>query len=163
MDYNEKLARKYKNQLPPKSLFEQKKLIICQNALRLRATYDDKGYYCKDTFFVAHLNENLKKDYNIKFFLALLNSKLLHYYYGNIYKGTHVAGGYLHYLIGYLYSIPIAMPTKKQQTEIVALVDKILSTKEVKEYAGIDQKIDKLIYDLYNLDEQEIKIVGSFI
>ena len=42
IDYNEELARKQKNQLPPKSLFEQEKLIICQNSLRLRATYDKK-------------------------------------------------------------------------------------------------------------------------
>ncbi|MEK7131581.1 MAG: transcriptional repressor LexA [Patescibacteria group bacterium] len=163
IDYNEELARKHKNQLPPKSLFEQEKLIICQNALRLRATYDDKEYYCKDTFFVARLNEDLKKDYNIKFFLALLNSKLLHYYYGNIYKGTHIAGGYLHYLIGYLYSLPIAAPTKKQQSEIVALVEKILSTKEDKKYVLLDEKIDEAIYNLYNLDEREIKMVESFI
>ncbi len=157
------MARKYKNQLPPKSLFEQEKLIICQNALRLRATYDNEEYYCKDTFFVAHLNKDSKKDFNIKFFLALFNSKLLHFFYANIYKGTHVAGGYLHYLIGYLYSMPIAVPTKKQQSEIVALVDRILSTKEEKEYAVIDKKIDKLIYALYNLNEQEVGIVDSFI
>ena len=163
IDYNEELARKHKNQLPPKKLFEQEKLIICQNSLRLRATYDNTGFYCKDTFFVAYLNDNLKKNYNIKFFLALLNSKLLHYYYANIYKGTHIAGGYLHYLIGYLNSMPIAMPTKKQQTEIVALVNKILSAKEDKEYAELDQKIDKSIYNLYNLSDQEIKIANSSI
>ena len=102
INYDEELARKHKNQLPPKSLFEQEKLIICQNSLRLRATYDDKNYYCKDTFFVASLKENLYKDFELKFFLAILNSKLLHFYYGNIYKGTHIAGGYLHYLICYL-------------------------------------------------------------
>jgi methylase of polypeptide subunit release factors len=163
IDYNEELARKHKNQLPPKSLFEQEKLIICQNSLRLRATYDDKDYYCKDTFFVAYLNDELKKDYNIKFFLALLNSKLLHYYYANIYKGTHIAGGYLHYLIGYLYSMPIAAPTKKQQSEIVALVEKILSTKEKKEYKLFDVKIDEAIYKLYNLNKEEVEIVNSFI
>jgi len=163
IDYDEEMARKHKNQLPPKSLFEQEKLIICQNSLRLRATYDDKNYYCKDTFFVAYLNDELKKDFNIKFFLALLNSKLLHYYYANIYKGTHIAGGYLHYLIGYLYSMPIALPTKKQQLEIVALVEKILSTKEKKEYTLLDEKIDKAIYQLFNLNEEEIEIANSFI
>ena len=163
IDYNEDLARKHKNQLPPRSLFEQKKLIICQNSLRLRASYDEKDFYCKDTFFVAHLNQNAQKNYNLKFFLALLNSKLLHYYYANIYKGTHVAGGYLHYLIGYLYSLPVAEPTKKQQLEIVALADKILFTKEEKEFARIDENIDKLIYSLYNLNDQEIKTVNSFI
>ena len=144
-------------------MFEQEKLIICQNSLRLRATYDNKGYYCKDTFFVAHLGNNLRDDFDIKFFLALLNSKLLHYYYANIYKGTHIAGGYLHYLIGYLYSMPVAVPTKKQQSEIVVLVEKILSTKDEKECIMIDAKIDKLIYELYNLNAQEVKITESFI
>jgi len=163
IDYNEELARKHKNQLPPKSLFEQEKLIICQNSLRLRATYDNKGYYCKDTFFVAYLNDSLKNDYDIKFFLALLNSKLLHYYYGNIYKGTHIAGGYLHYLIGYLYSIPIAVPTKKQQSEIIALVDKLLETKTKDEYTKLDQKLDNFIYKLYSLTEDEINITNNFI
>jgi len=131
--------------------------------LRLRATYDDKNFYCKDTFFVASLNDNLKNDFNLKFFLALLNSKLLHYYYGNIYKGTHVAGGYLHYLIGYLYSLPIAKPTKKQQSDIVVLVEKILKSTDEKEFSKTDKDIDQLIYNLYELNEEEIKIVNSFI
>ena len=60
INYDEELARKHKNQLPPKSLFEQEKIIICQNSLRLRATYDNENYYCKDTFFVGSLLENKK-------------------------------------------------------------------------------------------------------
>lgn len=163
INYDEELARKHKNQLPPKSLFEKEKLIICQNSLRLRATYDNKDYYCKDTFFVASLIENRKEDFELKFFLAILNSKLLHFYYGNIYKGTHIAGGYLHYLIGYLYSLPVAEPTKKQQNDIVALVNKILKAKNSNEFKELDNKIDKLIYDLYDLDQESIKIVNSFI
>jgi len=163
INYDEELARKQKNQLPPKSLFEQEKLVICQNSLRLRATYDNKHYYCKDTFFVASLLEDRKKDFELKFFLAILNSKLLHFYYGNIYKGTHIAGGYLHYLIGYLYSLPVAEPTKKQQTSIVNLVNKILKTKEKDEFEKLDNKIDELIYDLYDLDQESIKIVNAFI
>ena len=157
------MAKKHKNQLPPKSLFEREKLIICQNSLRLRATYDDKDYYCKDTFFVASLLEDRKKNFNLKFFLAILNSKLLHYYYGNIYKGTHIAGGYLHYLISYLYSLPIAEPTKKQQANIITLVDKILNAKNSDEFKELDNKIDKLIYSLYNLDRESVEIVNSFI
>ncbi|MDD5626173.1 MAG: transcriptional repressor LexA [Patescibacteria group bacterium] len=163
IDYNENLAKKHKNQLPPRSLFEQEKLIICQNSLRLRATYDDNKFYCKDTFFVANLNNNIKNDFNLKFFLALLNSKLLHYYYANILKGTHVAGGYLHYLIGYLSGLPVAEPTKKQQSDIVVLVEKILKTEKENEFSKIDNQIDQLIFNLYNLNNKEIKIVKSFI
>ena len=163
INYDEEFARSHKNQLPPKNLFEQEKLIICQNSLRLRATYDDNNYYCKDTFFVANLLENIKNDFNLKFFLAILNSKLLHYYYANIYKGTHIAGGYLHYLIGYLYSLPIAIPTKKQHDQIVDLVDKILISKDKDEFEKLDSSIDELVYKLYQLDKEEIKIVDSFI
>ncbi|HAZ16792.1 MAG TPA: hypothetical protein DCY49_02740 [Candidatus Jacksonbacteria bacterium] len=163
INYDEELARKHKNQLPPKSLFEQEKLIICQNSLRLRAAYDNKNFYCKDTFFVASLRTEAKNDFELKFFLAILNSKLLHFYYGNIYKGTHIAGGYLHYLIGYLYSLPVAKPTKKQQADIVNLVNKILKAKDNSEFEKLDNKIDELIYDLYDLDHESVDIVNSFV
>ena len=161
--YDESYAKSQHNPLPPKSIFEREKLIICQNALRLRATIDSGGYFCKDTFFVASLNNNSKNNFDLKFFLAILNSKLMHYYYANIYKGTHVAGGYLHYLISYLDSLPITKPTKKQQSDIVVLVDKILRTKKEKEFVNIDNQIDELIYGLYDLNNTEIEIVKSFI
>ena len=163
INYDEELAKKSRNQLPPKTLFEGEKLIICQNALRLRATYDNENFFCKDTFFTAKLKNNLTEDFNLKFFLALLNSKLLHYYYANIYKGTHIAGGYLHYLIGYLSSLPIAKPTQKQQLDIVTLVEKILKTADVKKFNEIDQQIDGLIYKLYSLNKNEVSIIESFI
>lgn len=163
IDYDEERARKHKNQLPPKKLFEREKLIICQNSLRLRATFDKDNFYCKDTFFVATLNDQSRNNFDLKFFLALLNSKLFHFYYANIYKGTHIAGGYLHYLISYLYSLPVAEPTKKQQSEIVALVEKILKVKEEKEFNKIDNQIDNLIYKLYGLEKNEIEIIENFI
>jgi SOS regulatory protein LexA len=163
IDYNQKLAKKHNNCLPPKNIFENEKIIICQNALRLRAAYDEKGFFCKDTFFVAYLNEKNKEKFHLKFFLAILNSKLLHYYYANIYKGTHIAGGYLHYLIVYLNSMPIAKPTKKQQSDIVVLVDKVLKAKDEKKFAKIDKAIDNKIYKLYNMNKEEIEIVENFI
>ena len=163
IDYNQELATKNNNSLPPENIFEREKIIICQNALRLRAAYDNKKYFCKDTFFAAYLNENNKEKFNLKFFLAILNSKLLHYYYANIYKGTHVAGGYLHYLIGYLNSMPIAEPTKKQQSDIVVLVDEVLKVKNEKEFTELDSAIDDKIYQLYNISEEEIEIAEDFI
>lgn len=161
IDYDEALAKKHHNQLPPRSLFEREKIIICQNALRLRAAYDSQGFYCKDTFFVSYLNERVQTDFNLKFFLALLNSKLLHYYYANIYKSTHVAGGYLHYLVCYLNSLPVAEPTERQHKEIVDLVEKIINTKDSETFKKIDKKIDNLIYRLYDLTSQEIEIVDA--
>ena len=143
IDYDEKRAKKQGNQLPPKKIFEQEKLIICQNALRLRAAYDTRHYYCKDTFFVAYLKDAAKQNFDLKFFLALLNSKLLHY------------------LVGYLNSLPIVKPTEHQQREIVALVEKIMATKDNEKFKEIDDELDHSIYQLYGLTSQEGKIVDA--
>ena len=42
-------------------------------------------------------------------------------------------------------------------------MEKYFQAKKKKEYTLLDEKIDKLIYDLYSLDEDEIEIVDSFI
>jgi len=57
----------------------------------------------------------------------------------------------------------VAEPTKKQQISIVNLVDKILKAKNSDEFEELDNKIDKLVYDLYDLDQESIEIVNSFI
>jgi len=160
INYDENLAKKYENQLPPREIFERSKLIICQNAKRLLATYDEEGFFCKDTFFVCFEKENISV--SILYVLALLNSKLLHYYYANIYKGTHVAGGYLHYLVGYLNSLPIAQPTQKQEKYLIELVKILLKCKDA-EFNRIDREIDKSIYEIYHLKENEIDLVENFI
>lgn len=162
INYNEKLAQKYKNPIPSQNIFNQEKIIICQNALRLRATYDNKNFFCKDTFFIGFLKNKVSK-LNLHFFLAIMNSKLLHYYYANIYKGTHIAGGYLHYLIGYLNSLPVAEPTKKQEKDIVALVNNLLKNTNHSNFSQTDKILDNKIYELYNLNDEEIKIVEDFI
>ncbi|MBU4375730.1 hypothetical protein KKH38_04465, partial [Patescibacteria group bacterium] len=68
-----------------------------------------------------------------------------------------------HYLIGYLNSMPIAEPTKKQQSDIVVLVDEVLKVKNEKEFTELDSAIDNKIYQLYNISEEEIKIAEDFI
>ena len=163
IDYDREKARRLNNGLPSETLFEREKIVICQNALRLRATYDENNYYFKDTFFVAYLREGIKKNRIVlKYLLAILNSKLMHYVYSNLYHGTRVAGGYLHYLVNYLYGLPIAETNIKEQKEIITLVDKILITRDEKTFNKLDMQIDKRINQIYNLNTEEIKIIESF-
>lgn len=162
IDYDEPRARAHKNQLPPRQLFEREKLIICQNALRLRATYDNEHYYCKDTFFVAYPGKRCPPDTSLKFMLGLLNSRLLHYFYANIFKGTHVAGGYLHYLTSYLNRLPIASATSEQRDMVKQYVESLLATSNNEQFKVIDDELDDLIYDLYGLSEEEKYVVRRF-
>ena len=58
-------------------------------------------------------------------------------------------------------TVPLYCPSTKQQTPIIAVVDKILDAK--KSYPSADtsvleREIDRLVYELYGLTEGEIKV-----
>ncbi|MFW6121653.1 MAG: Eco57I restriction-modification methylase domain-containing protein [Petrotogales bacterium] len=63
-----------------KERFEQEKIVISRMADRLSATFDDQQYYIKDAY-ICHTKEGV----NPKYILALLNSKLLDYYYKEVF------------------------------------------------------------------------------
>ena len=60
--------------------------------------------------------------------------------------------------------LPIKEPSKLQEDEITEIVDRILSIKEIDPNSDtriLESTIDKLIYNLYKLSEDEIKIIES--
>lgn len=64
----------------------------------------------------------------------------------------------------YFKDFPIALPDVETRAEIIRLVEKIMITKQHDVAADIkylEQEIDHLVYQLYNLTEDEIKIVKS--
>ena len=65
-------------------------------------------------------------------------------------------------LIANAKQLPIPVATASQQKPIINLVDKILSVKKANPNADTsewEKQIDALVYDLYGLNEDEIKIV----
>ena len=96
----------------------------------------------------------------IRFILGLLNSNLLHYYFGFI--GVMTAGGAYTLKAATIEALPIAIGTKEQQKEITNRVESILNAKAKDkqiDVSSIEFEIDHLVYDLYGLSENEIKIV----
>lgn len=96
----------------------------------------------------------------IRFILGLLNSKLLHYYFGFI--GVMTAGGAYTLKAATIEAFPIAIGTREQQKEIAAKVESILNAKAKDKQADvtpIESEIDRLVYNLYGLSDNEIKIV----
>jgi hypothetical protein len=62
----------------------------------------------------------------------------------------------------YLKDTPIPPATAEQQTSFVKLVDRILAAKRADPQAdtsALEAEIDQLVYALYGLTEEEIKIV----
>lgn len=116
---------------------------------RLVATLDNCSAYTSEGI----LNITPKsKDVSLKFILGLLNSKLMNYLFSTKYLNLAIKAEYLKQL-----RIPCT-----EDAKIATLVDKILSAKRLDISANTfveEQEIDRLVYHLYGLTYDEVKIV----
>ena len=100
--------------------------------------------------------------FNPYFLTAILNSKFLTHYINIRFKDKHLAGGYLAINKSTLEKLPLIIPTAQLEKSIVDLSKKILSAKEKNPKADISQlekQLDEMVYKLYDLTEEEIKII----
>ena len=105
----------------------------------------------------------------MKYILALINSKL---YYLWLYTRGKRKGDMLELYQNPLSEIPIKDIPEKQQKPFIELVDRILSITNDKDYLKNQDKqarvkaygnrIDKMVYELYELTPEEINIVEDF-
>ncbi|UJG41351.1 MAG: N-6 DNA methylase [Candidatus Heimdallarchaeum aukensis] len=165
IDYNREKAKRLNNPFPPLSLFNNEKIIICQNSKRIRAVLDKEGFICKDIFFVAKITpKTLNTSLNYEVILSVINSKLMSYLYDRIFSSTHVSGRYLHYLPTYLHSLPFPKLSEIEKKQLHELTKKIMK-KEIteKDFIKIDKEIDKIIYNAFGLENHEIEIVEKYV
>ncbi|MFP6165771.1 Eco57I restriction-modification methylase domain-containing protein, partial [Helicobacter pylori] len=111
---------------------------------------------------------NILYDFRIDRFLILgvLNSKLMTYFYKKKFFPTHMQGGAFGFDTLSVETLPIPQITEKNQEladKIIVLVDKILQAKENPKAntQGLEKEIDALVYRLYNLTDEEIKIIEN--
>ncbi len=99
-----------------------------------------------------------KEREHAKFLVGLLNSRLLDWLFRKTSTNNHVN-------LYELETLPIPQITKSNQPtadKIIALVDKILKTKEKDPKANtqrLEKEIDALVYQLYHLTDEEIKTI----
>ncbi|BAQ64609.1 Eco57I restriction-modification methylase domain-containing protein [Geminocystis sp. NIES-3709] len=162
-------------------LYQNEKILINKIG-KIKATYDNNNLFCDQTIRIAVLwcnligvqnksiDNNVKKfsnysrqqleqfstQINIKFILGILNSKLGNYLLDNI-RGV----GNIDLNPDYLKNIPIPYVPLEQQKTIINLVDEILEIKKKKPQTKTNNKeeIDELVYKLYGLTKEEIKII----
>ncbi|RVY31019.1 DUF7149 domain-containing protein [Helicobacter pylori] len=112
---------------------------------------------------------NILHDFRIDRFLILgvLNSKLMTYFYKKKFFPTHMQGGAFGFDTLSVETLPIPQITKSNKPtadKIIALVDKILQLKEEDPKANtqeLEKEIDALVYRLYHLTDEEIKIIEN--
>ena len=154
IDYNHEKAISFGNNFPDINIFKQEKIIICQHALRIRATLDKDEYVCKDIFLLGHLTEKAKNlGISLELILSFINSELYSFLYSVMFSSTEITGKYLHYLPMYLHDLPMKIPDEIKINKLVELVNKQLKSNVLNK--SIDQEIDDQIYNLFELSIDE--------
>jgi len=151
------------------------KLMIRQTGDSLIACYDNQQFLCLNNMHVISSLDNDK--HNIKYLLGIINSRLLNFIYEifNPEKGEALAEVKRTNVARLpIYDIDFSSSVEKaQHDKLVALVENMLELqkkyhdarmeqdKELyeRQIKIVDAQIDRLVYDLYGLTEEEEKVV----
>ena len=129
------------------------KILIQDIATEICATIDENKYLCNDTINLIY---KLNKGYSFQYILGLLNSKAVRFWHKKVFpEGLHIK-------IYQLKEIPIPSIKEEEQKPFIMLVNQILAIKRrniSEDTSDLESEIDHLVYKLYGLTEEEIKIV----
>ncbi|WP_418178872.1 Eco57I restriction-modification methylase domain-containing protein [Aliarcobacter lanthieri] len=162
--------------------FDKVKIVYPDIADKLTFTFDSDGYYFNNTVYFI--------DSDSKYLFALLNSKIVNYYYSFISSQLGAKG--LRAFSIYLKEMPIPKIDEESQKPFIKLADEILEAKQkIKDYKPLldesiknnnfdreialkkeienlenicitnEKTIDQMVYKLYDLTQDEIKIVEN--
>jgi hypothetical protein len=138
--------------------FNRLKIVTLDNAHRNSFALDTRSFLGTTTTYSIMLPSSNEGNY--KLLLGLLNSKLLDFFHKS--NSVPQAGGYYRYQKLFIEKLPVAQVPKDKQQSIIALVDRILAAKRADPAAdthALEAEIDQLVYALYGLSEDEIRIV----
>ncbi len=165
INYDQARLKAHNNALPPLSNFMQEKIVICQHAPRITAAYDGKGeYVTKDVYPVGIAAPGLDgSPLSLKYFTVLLNSELMSFVYGTVYKGIQIGGGYYHYLPTWLDILPVVMPGARDIDRIERLAEGMISAPGRDEKLRLMGEADRIVYGLYGINEVQRAIIEKAV
>lgn len=144
------------------------KIVFPDIATECRFALDEDGYFGANTvYFLPSDNRCL---------LAVLNSRIAFFYFQQMCAALEGPGeSYLRFFGQYLDGFPLCLPTSSsaQQTRLTSLINRVLDSykklqtvkteheknSQIRHIKGTDREIDKLVYELYGLTDDEIRIV----
>jgi len=151
--------------------FEKPKIVYAEIATRGQFVFDSSLFYSDTTSYIIPLDS--------KYLIGILNSSLTTFIFSRL--SSEIRGGFFRWKRQYMYNLPIPIiddkgPSQKAiHDKIVSLVDRMLDLHKKKndlppssefdklerEIAMCDETIDQLVYDLYQLTQEERKIIET--
>jgi hypothetical protein len=138
--------------------FEKEKIVWQEIVREPSFAFDNTGIYVEATSF-------LMTGKNLKYIIGFLNSNPVAFFFKTFYAGGGLGEEGYRYKKAFLEQLPIPPLTPQNQPiadKIVQFVDQILSAKKQNPDADtshLEHQIDQLVYKLYDLTEEEIKII----
>lgn len=132
-------------------------------------TLIEGGYYFNNSIFmISDKDNNVSK---LKYLLAVLNTVTLKF--GSLITPLTNVGKYTYGSKEFMQTIPIPEPDKDTESKLVNLVDNIIDlNKKLSSEKNpntiemlntriqtVDKAIDKIVYSLYNLTDEEIRVI----
>ena len=111
------------------------------------------SFYTDNTLYTILPNS---PSVNLKYLLALFNSRLLNFVYHFV--SQEAGKSQAQVKVAVVRKLPAVVPAEEVQRPIIALVDKILSAKGA-DTSELEKDIDQHVYALYGLTAEEIRIV----
>ncbi|WP_187843669.1 class I SAM-dependent DNA methyltransferase [Helicobacter pylori] len=142
--------------------FEKEKIVYPETSQGAYFVYENSGIFLEKTAFMI-----VSDAYNLKLLTALLNSKLVTFYFKNFCGGCILGKSGYQYNKHALEKIPIPKITTKNQEladKITDCAGRILKSKAKDPKANtqkLEKEIDALVYQLYHLTDEEIKIIEN--
>ena len=162
------------------ALFEARKIIsqTMLSKMRIVATLDEEGFYVEQSLLcvVPHGVVNTKAapaSVPLEFILGVMNSRLESFYFSTHIIDYSLGGGLVHATPGSQGRLIIPRVSCEDMVPLVPHVHRMLHLHEElscsktaheqtalqRQIAAMDKEIDRLVYELYGLSDEEIRIV----
>lgn len=173
--------RKKLNRARPDEVWNSDKKIITQRISGglhpIVAALDTENYYSFASTNLILIRDDFRDIYSYELICALLNSKLINFYY--VKNFTNASTLTVNISKTFLEKIPLPLidlnnkEDKEVNDKIVTLVDNIIAlnknlsveknpnsiTMLNRQINAVDKQIDALVYKLYNLSDEEIRVI----
>jgi len=147
-------------------LTAKERILVRKTGIKLIAAMDQSGAMVEQSayFLIPRPGKRLK--YPLEYFLALINSPLLNFYYRNFLVTNPESTPQLKKF--HLDELPVKKINLKDDREkemlerMVALVKQISETEGEQDRAKIENDINQIVFKLHNLKSEEINLIKQF-
>ncbi|WP_120885342.1 class I SAM-dependent DNA methyltransferase [Helicobacter pylori] len=145
--------------------FEKEKIVYGEIVQEPRF-YLDNGE-CELGYFYAEATSFILTGEHLRYLLGMLHSQLITFAFKTFYAGGGLGESGYRYKKAFIERLPIPQITEKNQElaqKITDCAERILKSKEKDPKAntqGLEKEIDALVYQLYHLTDEEIKIIEN--